>query len=306
MNAKFIITSILLSSMTLNAQTSVTLTTSNNSIKDAWVWSYPPVADINFGEANPSNEGLNNVIRSESWVWDTEADTIRGMLDFDLSAIPEGTTIIEANLSLFFYSNPDFTQQVGDNDLLIQRIVEDWVEAEVNWINQPITSTLNEVTLPSSESLVQDYPNINVTDLVQDMIDNSSMSFGFMLKMIEEEPYKGLTFASSEHIDSTLHPTLEIIYSAPASLPANDDFRNQIHFYPNPANQFLYIQFIAKNTSQVEIDICNMAGEKLIGLKEELISGKNEVRLNIESLSHGMYIITAKFEEEIISGKLYI
>ena len=101
--ARMIITAVMLIGLEAQAQTTVLFYPSNNNVKDAWIWSYDPAENVNFGEANANNNGLNNVIRSECWKWGTPHDTIRGLLDFDLSSIPDSANIVDAKLSLFYF-----------------------------------------------------------------------------------------------------------------------------------------------------------------------------------------------------------
>lgn len=301
-----LISGLLLGGLTYS-QTTVTLTTSDTDIKDAWVWSYDPFENINFGEENPSNSGLNNVIRSESWIWGTTADTIRGLLSFDLSGIPTGAGIIDAKLDLFFFSNPGFTEQVGTNNLLIQRIDETWVEDEVTWINQPTTTSMSETTLPASTSTTQDYLDVDVTDLVQDMVNNPSTSDGFMLKMVTEEPFRGLTFASTEHPNVELHPVLEITYSDAVSVPDNDIANSTIQIYPIPSGDLIYMDIELDHLTQVNVEVFNTLGQKQpINLKKELNAGKHTIEMDVSGLNKGQYLVKVLKDDFVINKTILI
>jgi len=137
------------------------------------------------------------------------------LIEFDLISIPENVVVTSAFLSLYF--NPmepseSFDFHYGDNGAYIQRITSAWEEYSVNWDNQPSYTTQNRVSLPSSISQTQDYLNIDVTALVNDMINDNN---GFIIKMQnEEDPFRGLLFASSDHSNSALHPKLVITYTS--------------------------------------------------------------------------------------------
>ncbi len=181
---------------------------------DAWVWSFDPAREINLGVQNESNRGLNNVLRAEVWKWGgkTEPDTIRGLVKFDLSEIPQKSSIIEAKLSLYYFANEGFTPQLGNNEVVIQSITENWDEAKVNWVNQPEAAAHNQVLVPATTSQTQDYTDIDVRNLVQEMVYFPNKNFGFLMKLKNEVEFNGVTFASSDNEDKTKHPKLFIKY----------------------------------------------------------------------------------------------
>lgn len=274
--------------ITLNAQTTIVLQPGSQDGKDAWIWSYDPFENINFGETNSSNFGLNNVIRSEVWIWDNVtqvSDTIRGILDFDLSQIPTNSMITEAKLSLYYFVNTGYTQQIGENEMLIQRVTQDWSETAITWNNKPNTTEVNQQTITRSTSNTQDYLDLNVTALVQDMVDSSSNSFGFMLKMLNEVTFKGLTFASSEHPDTSLHPKLEITYNTLAGINDANKTDKVFTAYPNPAKEFIIVKFndiLPSNISIVDIN------GKLV--KSQKINSK-KTTIDIKDLAAATYLI---------------
>ncbi len=307
MKTKLIFAAIILISLKVQAQTTVLFAPLNNNVKDAWIWSYDLAENINFGEENASNNGLNNVIRSECWVWGTPNDTIRGLIDFDFSSIPTVTTIIEAKLSLFYFANSGFTQQTGQNDLLIQRINQNWSETGVVWTNQPSVSTANQITVSASTSSTQDYIDIDVTNMVQDMIDNPATSEGFMLKMLNEVPYKGLTFASSEHPDSLLHPTLEITYGTSVSVLSNNKAGHQVLIYPNPVKKEVFISLETGTTSLIKVQVFNVIGEKqIIGFNKNVLPGKHNLPLDISILNKGTYFVEIRSNEILITKTIIV
>ena len=196
------------------AQKELTLQPDSEKGKDAWIWSFERFKEIGFGSESEQNYGLNNVIRAEVWKWSRKEtpDTIRGLLQFNLSEIPNTASILEAKLSLYFYANEGFTPQLGDNELLIQRITENWEEDKVNWVNQPSATEHNQIELPKSENVSQDYLNIDVRNIVQEMVYFPEKNNGFLIKLKKEQEFNGLTFASSDFPDEKKRPLLYIKY----------------------------------------------------------------------------------------------
>ncbi len=271
----------------VSAQTTIVLQPGNETGKDAWVWSYYPT--LNFGEQNGQNGGLNNVLRAEVWKWygDPDDDTIRGLIEFDLSEIQEYSIINEAKLSLFFYANPGYTHQMGENATNIQLVTQPWTEDEVNWDNQPPSTTDNQVLLPQSTSSVKDYLDVDVTVLVQEIIDNFGLYHGFMLKMVNEVSYAGLTFASSENNNSSLHPKLEITYTGQSTSISKKE-KKPFALYPNPSQGIVKIKF----SENIPITGCTI---RIIDLNGKLVknlhySNRDQV-IDLPELEIGQYIL---------------
>jgi gliding motility-associated-like protein len=194
-------------SFNLYAQTTI-LTLRPNALngKDALIDNRTPVTNTNFG----------NDVDLASWAWTLGgAPTIaRSLIQFDLSLVPSNATINSVKLSLFCNTTSSVTQlQAGANASYLKRITSSWNENTVTWSNQPTTTNSNQITLAESTSQKQDYLNTDVTNLVIDMINNPSNSFGFMLQLQTESTYRTMLFSSSDHPDSTKWPMLVITYT---------------------------------------------------------------------------------------------
>jgi len=186
-------------SLTLNGQDTIIFQPDAQTGKDAIICSY----------YHNSNFGYEISYRADSWTYGGIPGIRRGLLDFDLSVLPSNVTILKAELSLYHSTN---WNNEGDNTCILQRIVTDWDEYTVTWDNQPLTTVYHQVTLPTSTSYQQDYLNIDVTTLVRDMYNNPNHSFGLLIRLITEEPYRRLAFASSDNEEASLHPKLRIVY----------------------------------------------------------------------------------------------
>lgn len=135
----------------------------------------------------------------------------RSIIEFNFSSLPENIKLIKASLSLYAHEE-GHSQLSGNNKSMLYRITERWLEDEVTWQDQPQYTTENAVFLPASEYSSQDYLDIDITPLFQDMLDNPDESHGFFLKMIEEEYYRALRFASSDHPNPDKWPELTVVY----------------------------------------------------------------------------------------------
>ena len=191
----------------LNAQITVVLQPGASQGKDSEVISHFPHA----------NRGDSESLTPARWVGQGEVFLSRGLLEFDLSVIPENAVLESAYLSLYFnptdpYEGCEF--HTGQNDMVIERITTPWVENLVNWYGQPNTTSEDQLLLPASSSQTQDYLDMDVTAMVHDMLFSAEGNHGFMLRMADElDLFKIALFASSDHPDAALHPKLELSYS---------------------------------------------------------------------------------------------
>lgn len=100
----------------------------------------------------------------------------------------------------------------NSNESLLQRVTTQWDPLKTIWDNQPSTTTPDEVTIPESTSQFENDPDILVTPLVQDMVNNPTTSFGFMLRFVNEQPYGSLLFCSARYYNPARRPKLIVSY----------------------------------------------------------------------------------------------
>lgn len=88
------------------------------------------------------------------------------------------------------------------------------------------------------------------------------------------------------------------------SLPeSSKEVTNEIHIYPNPANDFVTIEFPAITKSDVIVNIYNILGEKI--LSQEIASGTNVARLNLSGNKAGIYMLTIDSGTKLITKRIY-
>ena len=115
MNAKlYLLSTFILFSFLSNAQTTIVLQPSQADGKDAIIDS----------RVNDSNYGDHPDFPSFAWTNGGEETIGRGLIDFDLSQIPENSTILSAKLSLYSYDSPanqSHSSQSGSNESVLKR-----------------------------------------------------------------------------------------------------------------------------------------------------------------------------------------
>ncbi|MDA9820675.1 DNRLRE domain-containing protein [Salibacteraceae bacterium] len=181
--------------------------------KDALIQSFP----------EELQQSTSSVFMAEA-KWDDQNEhqlISRSLLEFDLKSLPRNAKVLHAELRLFNGLRSDLLSNVNKLDLnecLLQRITESWDESSVTWVNQPQTTSENEIRIGPSTSDREDL-SIDITELLIDLqrIEN----FGLMLKLVEESGTKRMAFASSDAFHSEFHSELLIEYEVKRALLAN-------------------------------------------------------------------------------------
>lgn len=177
----------------------------------------PSGKDARIGAIVPDNNyGTSEELFAYAWTQDGILNVTRTLMDFDLSVIPADARIDSAFLSLYFNPGSAYaSQHSGETDFTIQRLISSWEESTVTWSTQPTATYANYVTMPGAVAPYQDFPDMNITALIQDYIDDPAGSHGFLLKFVDESPYKILVWASSDHPLESLRPKLDVYYAVP-------------------------------------------------------------------------------------------
>jgi hypothetical protein len=221
-------------------------------------------------------------------------NTNRALLFFDLSQIPIGSTILSAKLNLYAYTEftviPVDNGHYGSNQSKLNRITSQWSENTVNWNTQPTVTNLNEVMLNQSIFPDQNYLDIDVKNLVQDMIDNPSNSFGFELSLVNEVSTTNLSFCSNDYPNTLKRPTLEIEYRL--SVDVDEFSLERYQIAPNPTNNILNFTF--ENNTPKLIQFVDYNGK----VAYSLTCVEKEQTISVMQLAAGCYTIQVQSESK--------
>ncbi len=161
---------------------------------------------------------------NSAWTYQGDPGKYRTLINWDLSSISSNAIITSAKLSLFSHPRYPHSTRSGSNALWIERITQPWKESDITWDNQPSTTQTNRVAIPRSTSESQNFLDIDLLKLVQDIHSNPSNSFGIMLKLQSESHYRSMSFYASDHSDASKRPKLEITYEIPLIDDDQDGF----------------------------------------------------------------------------------
>jgi type IX secretion system substrate protein/TGF-beta propeptide len=231
----------------------------------------------------------------------------RSFVNFDLSEINPNHSITYAELNL--YHDPTSTT-IGhinngrSNELLISRIIENWDDTNLNWENQPLITDQNQVVVPGSNIQNQDYLDINVTTLIEDMINNPDASFGFNISLFDEVTFdynRNVVFASSNHEMMELRPKLVVYTQDYTNIDEFDEFDSKVKVYPNPG--------IGEFNISITNDLIGCKGVILDGYGNIVSIRKFSSEYNIIYLSNypsGLYHLIISYDKGTIAKKIVV
>lgn len=254
----------------------IILKPSGNQAKDANVWN------------NNANGNYGSTIDLSTYTW-TNSGALgikRFFIEFDLTTLPPNIIVDSAFLKLYYDStnNINFRNHSGNNVMEVKKVNSSWSENTITWNNQPQASNINMVTVPAFTYNTQNYL-INVSNLLNDMM--STNNHGFMLKMQDElNYYRAAIFASSDHLDNSIHPELDVYFKNSTGIESNSsNLSNQLQIFPNPSNGILKFKFANKHKlSDFDIEVTN-----LLGKTQAVFHSDSQVDLS--SLPKGIYFI---------------
>ncbi|HKR05912.1 MAG TPA: DNRLRE domain-containing protein [Bacteroidia bacterium] len=249
------------------------------------------------------NSGTAPEIDAIAWTNQGNISNARSLLYWDLTSIPTNATVTSALLSLYTWNSPSNGQHdplSGPNDAYLNKVTGPWNEYTVTWNTMPGVSTVNQVYFPASTSATQDYTNMDVTTLVQDMVTNPATNYGFMLQLVTEQYYRKLIFASSDHADPAKHPLLEICYTVPVGImPVQNE--NHISVIQDFNTGTVTVRSPLDFEPGSSISLFNPAGQlvsKFDNLKGQTFT------FTKPGVSRGIYFYQLVNPPEILNGKL--
>jgi hypothetical protein len=168
--------------------------------------------DCEIFSLQPTTNFQSPILRGNAWTFSGSVGIQRSMIQFDMSKLPQNIIIDSAYLSLFSPSPDNNQTHSGENDAIIKRITKSWDLTSINWNNQPTTTDLNAVKIKKSIAADQDYKNLDVTKLINDILKGTEGNNGFLISLENETTFRRISFASSRHPNPGKRPTLKIYY----------------------------------------------------------------------------------------------
>lgn len=241
-----------------------------------------------FGDEGFQAESISN--------GDGTFNLVRGLLEFDLSSIPQGSFVNWARLNLFSVG-----LNFGANTSLLRRITTPWDPSTVTWNNQPQTSKRGTVILPRSTNARQDYKNINVWTLVQAMVDSPNTSFGFEIKLDTERGKvpSDLLFFTPGYNKPHFNPKLVMEFTAPGMKPAvtsmaidGNGSSTVMTVYPNPSTGLFTCSIRSNEEINMSLRVLDMMGRTVYS--EPVNSSNSQLKIQLPENVSGTYFVTVQ------------
>lgn len=178
--------------------------------------------DVGFGKdaaifdrdtaAMATNYGAAAYLYAMAWTWQGDDGTYRSLLQFPLPAGMQGCAVGTATLSLFNYPGTDHSDLSGSNDYELRRITAGWNDMTVTWNNQPTSDAGSAISVPAPATPTANV-QIDVSSIAGYWFANSGSNHGFQIRLANEAHYRAVAFASSDHADANLHPSLSVTFT---------------------------------------------------------------------------------------------
>jgi hypothetical protein len=189
------------------------------------------------------------------------------LFQFDLSTIPEGVDITQANLSLYSYEQGNSNRRT----FKIQPITTDWIETSVAWNGQPSVNSADAIFITEDPFYNAIYHDFDITNIVKKWLDGEIVNRGIRVEQTGDYGGTGIwvRFYSS---DSTINrPKLTVIYNLPPTAPTltspnGGETWNSVHTIQwveatDKIDQYTNLQKITTNKTQTLALNCQGAGQ---------------------------------------------
>jgi|GEM_PF-5526929 len=192
----------------------------------------------------------------------------RALIYFDLGQYPPGTVIDEATMDLFGrgavgLGDAAAVGNIGANSCWLEHVVQNWSDDAVTWNTQPSVTPMNAVLIPPSTQLIEDYVGLDVTAMVQAMINDPSQAHGFLIRTQIEDPTRGLFFCGNSYTNPDRRPRLNIKADSDISVFEFAQ-RPGLRLSPNPVlrNQPVHLT-LPENMTCGSIKVIDLCGRSI-------------------------------------------
>ena len=168
-----------------------------------------------FIEGDPGHQDHNKEDDKDIKVSSESGKEYHGLLQFDLSSIPTGSTIRSAILELYNNNSSSSSDSIG-----VHRITQEWTESGATWIERRAGDDwgapggdFDATQTAAFDAVGTGWRSVDITSLAQEWLNGSYPNYGLLLAA-EIAPGNDVNeFTSSDDGDASLHPKLTIVYA---------------------------------------------------------------------------------------------
>lgn len=130
-------------------------------------------------------------------------------MKFDLSSVPQGSTIEAASLSVFTF----WVNELAYDGISGARITSDW---DVDTVESNFPDFDAEPYDMEYDDIEEMIPVFDVTETIEDIVEFDEANYGFMLHFLVGDPIHELAVLSCDSADPWGRPSLTITYVEPS------------------------------------------------------------------------------------------
>ncbi|HEX6892293.1 MAG TPA: T9SS type A sorting domain-containing protein, partial [Chryseolinea sp.] len=188
----------------------------------------------------------------------------------------------------------------------------DWFKIEIPGnSNASLTILLGDIygNLPSEYDLYVYNKNLvligsSATTATEAVTVNArGKNLRFYIKVVSENgTYVPQCYPLVAEISESSRPTVS------ASAPINEvhEEKSKALLYPNPASEFVYLNFNSPKEGLINIQIVNSIGQLVKQIPVNAINGHNQFKIQVADIRPGMYILRIKKGDLILTRKFVI
>lgn len=270
---------------------------------------------------NPDVVGQDDIIALASYhpFDSTLNELIHSYFRFELSSIPVGSKVQSAKLSLFYDPYAD-NQQYGYNSSKIRRVTSAWDPFTITFNTQPTTTRRGQVSLANSTSPTENYSNIDLTNLVQKMVDTPATNFGFELALdTEKSPTtrqicfggiqvnypKGAPHLIPKMVIQYRMPKMQLQEMSTMTVDLSG-FTSEMNIYPNPCNGIFNCNIKSSETENMNLRVIDILGRTVYS--QVLSTAVLQARVNLSTKAKGTYFVILQNDknETLVSQQLQV
>lgn len=113
----------------------------------------------------------------------------------------------------------------------------------------------------------------------------------FSLVPFAVSPVAKIIFRNISGYENNLYLDNINIYATATNILSDNDLANNLTLFPNPASDFLNIEYTANNSQKLRIEMLDLTGRRLSNWTENVNNGKNEWEISLPSLTSGVYLL---------------
>jgi len=154
-------------------------------------------------------------------------------------------------------------------------------ETASDWVLRKMLPDFNGANLPSAWTAGQVYP-VQGTHTVTNAIDLENLGVLVFVQDMNTKDVYNVNYAPVKGPDTTVPNNTSI--DNPSAL-------KQIKVYPNPAREAIFVEMELAQTSDLQVVLTNVQGQKLRQVGRQQAAMQEAYRLDVENLATGLYIL---------------